>query len=198
MTSKNSNSLRCRQCGMVNWVTDESCRRCCQMLNGASPTKAGESSTKSYIYLSIFIAAVVIPFLIGRTNPETGAGIAFLFAMAAILVSLIASLLLWFEMFRVSIVWGLAGFFLSPISTILFMISYWDRAKGKSLTMMAALLYIFVVLFTMQPPSKPKVVQNTATPQSTPITRYLDQTPTPKPDFLQPRKDLLKKKSSDK
>jgi hypothetical protein len=198
MTNKNSNSLRCRQCGVVNWATDENCRRCHQLLNGTSPANAGESSTKSYIYLSIFIAALAIPFLIGRANPATGDDLGLFFVLAALGVMIVCNLLLLFEMFRVSILWGVAGFFLSPLSTLLFIAKYWNQSKGKVFTSLAAMVYCIIMIAGVGQMNKPKVVQNTAAPQNSSSLKYLDQTPTPKPDFLQPRKDLLRKNPSDR
>lgn len=184
---------------MVNWATDENCRRCYQLLNGASQTPAGTSSTKSYIYLFIFIAALAIPILVSLADPSTADHLGSFLVVGAI--GLIASFkfLIIYEMFKVSIMWGTAGILFAPVSTLLFIANYWERAKGKVYMVLAALLYCVIMVAGVGLLTKPKIAQNTAAPQSTPSSiRYLDQTPTPKPDYLQPRKDLLKKKPSDK
>jgi uncharacterized MAPEG superfamily protein len=200
MTNQNSNSLRCRQCAMVNWATDEVCRRCHQFLGGQSSQITSDAPSKnSYIFLVLFIAAVLIPILVGKTNPDTGAGLALFFMLAALIVGLFCNVSILVDMFRTSIVWGLAGIFLSPVSTLLFAANYWDRVKGKTLALLAVVAYFPIIFLGMNQLVKPtKIAQNSATPQPTPLTRYLDQAPTPRPDFLPPRTNEAKKKAPNK
>ncbi len=184
---------------MVNWATDENCRRCHQMLGRqSSQIKSGTASRNSFIYWSVFIAAVAIPILVGMANHEIGAGLALFFILTGMVIGLFCKVSLIVDMFRISIVWGLAGIFLAPLSTLLFAVNYWDRAKGKILTMLATLVYIPVIFLGMSQMVIPKVAQNKPNPQPAPLTRYLDQTPTPKPDFLQPRANEAKRKSANK
>lgn len=199
MTNKNSNSFKCRQCGMINWATDESCRRCHQLLGRfKSSTETSISPNRFYLCLIIFITALVIPLLVAKVNLEVAAGLAGFSILAALVIWLYCNVSLWVAMFRVSIVWGLAGIFLAPLSTLLFAVMYWDRARSRIIGMLMAFAYCGIVFFVMLQMAQPKVAQNSAKPEPTPLTRYLDQTPTPKPDFLQPREDLLKKKPSNK
>jgi peptidoglycan/LPS O-acetylase OafA/YrhL len=178
MTNKNSNSLRCRQCGMINWATDEHCRRCHQSLKRPeSPDGSGVSPNRFYLYLIIYIAAVALPFFVGASNPSAGDDLAFFFVMAAFAILIISNLLLTIEMFRVSILWGFAGLFLSPISTLLFIANYWDRSKSKIFTNVAALAYIVIMVVGTGSMNKPKVVQNTTNPPPAPSTKSSDQMP---------------------
>jgi len=184
---------------MVNWATDEHCRRCQQSLVKSSVQTESELPAKRFqLYLFIFIAAIVVPILVGMSNHEIGAGLAFFFMLAAAIIALFCKISLLVDMFRVSFVWGICGIFLAPLSTLLFVANYWDRAKGKILTMFAVIAYFPIIFLGMSQLVKPKVAQNSANPQPTPLTRYLDQAPTPKPDFLQPRTNEAKRKSSNK
>jgi ribosomal protein L40E len=199
MNHKNSSNAKCRQCGMINWATDENCRRCHQFLGRSkSPTGTDVSPSRFYLYLIIFLAALAIPVLVGMANPEIGAVLAVIFILAATVINLYANVSLIVDMFRVSIGWGLAGIFLAPVSTLLFIVNYWERAKNKIIMSLAAIAYCMIVFLGMHQLVKAKIAQNKTNPPPTPATSYLDQTPTPKPDFLQPREDLLKKKPSNK
>jgi uncharacterized MAPEG superfamily protein len=185
---------------MINWATDETCRRCYQLLGGQSSQINSDAPSKnSYIFLSIFIAAVLIPILVGRTNHETGAGFALFFMLAALVVGLFCKVSILVDMFRISFVWGISGIFLAPLSTLLFVANYWDRVKGKTLAMLAVVAYFPIIFIGMNQLVKPtKVAQNSATPQPTPLTRYLDEAPTPRPDFLPPRTNEANRKSPKK
>lgn len=181
---------------MINWTTDENCRRCHQSLGlSSNVTGADASPNRFYLYLIIFIAALTIPVLVSFVNPLFGDHLGMFFVIAAI--GLIASFkfLIIYEMFKVSLWWAFCGIFFAPISTLLFIINYWERAKGKVILNFSAALYCVIMVVVVGRFTGPKIAQNTAAPQATPSTmKYLDATPTPKPDFLEPRKDLLKKK----
>lgn len=197
MANKNSNSLRCRQCGMINWAADEHCRRCQQPLRKPTPP-AGEgfSSKTLYIYWGVFTAAVAIPILVGTSNPEAGAGLAFFFILAAAVVGLCCNVALWVDMFRVSIVWGLSGIVLAPVSTLLFIAMYWDRARGKIVTLLASTAYIFIIFFGMSLIVKPNVARNN--PAAVPSSKPVDQTPLQKTNFLPPSPSPAKNETKKK
>jgi hypothetical protein len=182
---------------MINWATDEHCRRCHQLLGGQMEPAGSEVSSKTlYICLAVFIAALVLPILVEKASPTTGDNLGFFLVMAALGLIMICKFLLLFDMFRVSILWGLTGILFAPVSTLVFIAMYWQRAKGKIITMFAALAYCVIMIAGVGLLLKPKVAQNTTPPPAAPLTRYLDQTPTPRPDFLPPVKNEPKKKGS--
>lgn len=185
---------------MINWATDEYCRRCHQLLTAPSAqTESGFTAKTFQIYLGVFIAATALPILVARADQAMGDHLAMFLVVLAYGLAFSCKFLLIFQMFRVSVLWGLTGIFLAPLSTLLFTVNYWERAKKPIVLCLAAILYCIVMIAGVGNLTKPKVAQNTtAAPPPAPLTRYLDETPTPKPDFLQPRKDLLKKKPSDK
>lgn len=196
MNNNSSSSVRCHQCGVINWATDENCRRCHQLLGRSSAaTGAGGSSNRTYLYLFIFIAALALPVLVSFADPAIGDHLGMFLVVGAIGLILSVKFLLIYEMFKVSIMWGAAGIIFAPVSTLLFIANYWEQAKGKLFMLLAAIVYIVIMIAAVGHLTKPKSAQNTVAPQAaaTPVSSYLNQTPTPKPD-LTPRKDLFKKK----
>lgn len=184
---------------MINWATDEYCRRCHQLLGSAAARTEANFTAKTFqIYAAVFIAAAALPVLVARADQATGDNLGMIFVVLAYGLAFSCKFLLIFQMFRVSILWGLTGILLAPISTLLFTVSHWDRAKKPVVTCLAAILYCIVMIAGVGHLTKPAVAQKTAAPETAPVMKYLDAAPTPKPDFLQPRKDLLNKKPSDK
>jgi hypothetical protein len=157
---------------VINWATDENCRRCHQLLaRPSAATGAGVSSNRLYLYLIIFIAGAVLPVLVEKASPTTGDDLALFFVMAAVGLIGASSLMLLFEMFKTSLLWGLAGLLFAPVSTLLYVVMYWQRAKGKILTMFAATAYCVIMIAGVGLLLKPKVVQNTTAAQSAPSTK---------------------------
>jgi hypothetical protein len=181
---------------MINWTTDEECRRCRQWLGRSSDANgAAGASNRFYLYSFIFIAALALPVLVSFADPALGDNLGMFFVVGAIGLIMSVKFLLIYEMFKVSVMWGAAGIIFAPVSTLLFVANYWEQAKGKLFMLLAAIIYIVIMIAAVGHLTKPKVAQNTVAPQTTPapMNDYLNQTPTPKPD-LTPRKDLLKKK----
>jgi hypothetical protein len=184
---------------MINWATDENCRRCHQLLGRPkSSTGTDVSPNRFNLYLIIFLAAVAIPILVGMVNHEIGAALAFFFILAAMVISLFANVSLIVDMFRVSFVWGLAGIFLAPLSTLLFVLNYWERAKSKIIMTLAATAYCIIIFFGMNQLIKAKVAQNTTNLPPAPAIRPADQMPASKSNFLPPAKNEPNKKTSGK
>ena len=116
------------------------------------------------------------------------------FVVAAYALIVGCKFLLIFEMFKVSILWGAAGIFLAPISTLIFMANYWERAKGKFYTALAALLYCVIMIVGVGQLTKPTNVQKTTNPSSAPVARNPDPASAPKSNFLPAAKNESGKK----
>ncbi len=181
---------------MINWAADEYCRRCQQLLQPPqSPAGSGFSTQTIYLYLFIFIAAVAIPLVLGMGNSDSGDDIGLYFVMAAFGVTIACKFMLLFDMFRVSLLWGAAGLFLSPVSTLIFIATHWNRARGKVYTTLLAFFYCFLMIFISAQVNKPKMVQNTAQPPAAPATRA-PASPAAETRLLEPAKVETKKKTT--
>jgi hypothetical protein len=194
MSSKNSNRLKCRHCEIINWSTDQFCRRCHQPLAKPSAHETGAElpAGRFQLYFFIYIAAIIAPILVGRAEPAIGAGLALCCIVAAWIIALYCSVALLVDMFRVSVVWGLAGIFLSPISTLIYLGMYWDRSKRKFLTSLAMVAYWVIIFIGMNQLVKPEVVQNKSAAPSAPVTNSADRMPPSKTNFV-PQKSPVKK-----
>jgi len=197
MSKKNSNSLKCRQCAMINWATDEYCRRCHQ-LRGRPSGESGSTPNRTNLYLAIFIAGLVIPVLVSMVDPMLGDHLGSFFVVGAIGLIVATKFLLIYEMFKLSVLWGLCGILFAPISTLVFIVSHWDRAKGKIFLNMAAILYIVIMIVGVGHLTKPNVAQNTTNPPSASSTKSSAPTPAPQTDYPKQSKNEPKKKISGK
>ena len=152
---------------MINWATDEYCRRCQQLLGRPKDADgSGVSSNRFYLCLAIFIAGLVIPILVSMADPMLGDHLGSFLVVAAIGLAIACKFLLIYEMFKVSVLWGLCGILFAPISTLLFIVNYWQQAKGKILLNFAAILYCIVMIAGVGHLTKPKIAQNTTAPPS--------------------------------
>lgn len=199
MTGKNSNSLKCRQCGVINWATDQHCRRCQQPLGKPSAQIESGSTGKTFqICLGVFIAALLLPVLVAKADQPTGDNLGMFLVVIAYGLAFSCKFLLIFQMFRVSILWGVSGIIFAPISTLLFTASHWERAKKPIVICFASILYIIVMIAGVGHLTKPNVAQNTTDQPSAPSTKPVDQTPASKTNFLPPPKNEPGKKTSNK
>jgi uncharacterized membrane protein len=58
-------------------------------------------------------------------------------------------MMLW-AAFRTSILWGLFCIFFSPISTVMFLFSYWEDGKKPFLLILIGIIVIFAGAFAMK------------------------------------------------
>ena len=186
MSSKNSNRLKCRHCEIINWSTDQFCRRCHQPLaKPSAQTGDGISPQRFQLYVYLFIAAIIIPFLVGRSDPAIGAGLGFLFILPALIINLYCNVSILVDMFRVSVVWGLAGIFLSPIANLIFIGQYWNRVRTRFLTSCAVTAYIFIIIIGINLFILPEVVKNEKKNSPVPASKTADrQMPPSRTDFV--------------
>ena len=141
-------SVKCPQCGLVNWSTAPECKRCGALI--ATDDEAGDYQDVStryslekevrveplfsglIVWLTVFLAFAVATFLaqqvFGLFSPDTAKVVAVLFALPGLVLYLVAHIWLLMRIFDQSVGWGLASLFI-PIAMLIAVAQFWHKTK---------------------------------------------------------------------
>lgn len=143
------NSMKCPECGLVNWTTAPECKRCHAPFSSGDASFAGdpeylqprsfpEQQKKQALFsggvvflTGILIVATVI-FALQQAfhlfDPDTAKGVGGLLGLIGILLSILTHIWLLIRIFEQSIGWGLASLFL-PMACLIAVGQFWERTK---------------------------------------------------------------------
>ena len=142
------NSVKCPQCGLVNWSTVPECKRCGTLI--ATDYQAGDEQDVStryslekevhveplfsgvIVWLSVLLAFAVVTFLVQQIfsplPPDAAKIVAAFFFLPGLLFMLVAHIWLLLRIFDQSVGWGLASLFF-PIVMLLAVGQFWHKTR---------------------------------------------------------------------
>ena len=137
------NSIKCSDCGLVNWSTSSECRRCGAQIGADYQNVSSRYSLEKEVpveplfstgikLLGTLLALTTVIFLAQQAfqplSPEMAKEIAVYLALPALALSVLAHIWLIIRVFEQSVGWGLASVFL-PIALLCAVSRYWDKTK---------------------------------------------------------------------
>lgn len=154
---------KCSQCGLVNWSSATTCKRCSwdlelkwrpEYMPESDPAAAGPAPLFSGI-LTFFVAVLMLALvacLLSRVfhafDPETARVVAMFILLGGILLMAFANLWMLFRIFEQSVLWGLATLCI-PLAGLFAIAKFWETTKrsfvGQLLCMGIVLLGIEIV-----------------------------------------------------
>jgi len=142
------NSVKCPQCGLVNWSTTQECKRCHALIGADRETGDYQDVSTRYslekevqveplfsglvVYLTVFLAFAVAMFLVqqifGLFSPDTAKVVAVFFFLPGLVLYLVTHIWLLLRIFDQSVGWGLASLFI-PIVMLIAVAQFWHKTK---------------------------------------------------------------------
>lgn len=136
-------SMKCPQCGLVNWSTSENCKRCGTAVHAEyeswKPTEVETDQPKTeplfsggvkvltaILGLTIIVLAVQRAFNI--MDESTANGIAVVFVLSGLALLTISHLWLLVRIFQQSTSWGLGALFI-PVVGLIAVGRFWEKTK---------------------------------------------------------------------
>jgi uncharacterized membrane protein YvbJ len=152
------NSIRCPECGLVNFATATECKRCHLSFEFESapadnrygnaqdqntqnhhwPQIAAEQQNKKRLFSGIIVvltgllAVAVVVFVIQKVfhpfDPETGKAVALVFVFVALPFMCVCGILTLVKIFEQSVGWGLASLFI-PFAGLVAVGQFWEETR---------------------------------------------------------------------
>jgi hypothetical protein len=152
------NSIKCSDCGLVNWSTSSECRRCGALIGADSQNVSSRYSidkdvrveplfTTGIKLLSVMLALTTVIFLAQQAfqplSPDMAKEIAVFLALPALGLYVLAHIWLLIRIFEQSPGWGLASLFI-PLALLMAVARFWQKTK-RSFAAQCICMITFVV-----------------------------------------------------
>jgi hypothetical protein len=158
------NSMKCPECGLVNWTTATECKRCHAPFSSEDasfasepeylqPQSFPEQQKKQALFSGgvVFLTGILIVsaaiFVLQQAfhlfDPDTAKGIGGLLGLVGILFMVLTHIWLLIRIFEQSIGWGLASLFL-PICCWIAVGQFWEKTKRSFVGQMVCVGIVFV------------------------------------------------------
>ena len=137
------NSIKCSECGLVNWSTSSECRRCGALIGADSRNVRSRYSIDKDVrveplfstgikLLSAMLAVTTVICLAQQAfqplSPPMAKEIAVWLAVPALGLYVLAHIWLLIRVFEQSVGWGLASL-IFPIALLMAVARYWEKTK---------------------------------------------------------------------
>jgi len=162
------NSIKCPECGLVNFATASECKRChMSFVSEQESYDAQYQSSEFQEYwsqdtgaekkqrvfsggvlvligiLGLGFAVLILQQALHPFDADTAKGVGVFLALAGILLMFVTHIWLLYRIFEQSIGWGLASIFL-PIVGLVAVIQFWDKTKRSFVGQMVCAGIVFV------------------------------------------------------
>lgn len=162
------NSIKCPDCGLVNFATASECKRChLAFLSEQEPHEAQyqdgayqgywpqdlEAEKKQRVFsggvlvligiLALGFAVLILQQALHPFDADTAKGVGTLLGVVGMLLLLVTHIWLLYRIFEQSIGWGLASIFL-PFVGLVAVIQFWEKTKRSFVGQMVCAGIVFV------------------------------------------------------
>jgi hypothetical protein len=135
------NSIKCVACGLVNWATEEKCKRC-----GALLAEQEQFPPEPYSYavevrpffsgglkfltglLGLTFLALIVCRVLDVFGADASVAVSVIFMMLGVLLTFVTHIWLLVRIFEESIGWGLGSTFI-PLVCLVAVIMFWEKTK---------------------------------------------------------------------
>ncbi len=158
------NSMKCPECGLVNWTTATECKRCHAPFGSEEPSFGGDPQyglpqsfpeqpktqplfSGGVVFLTGILIVATAIFVLQQAfhlfDPDTAKGIGGLVGLVGILFMVLTHIWLLIRIFEQSIGWGLASLFI-PICGLIAVGQFWEKTKRSFVGQLVCVGIVFV------------------------------------------------------